>query len=57
MERGVGEPPVFSYVLELVSGSIAVPIDLPDRTMNINSNVSQTTVFDLSVFQCNSFCP
>ena len=47
MDRGEGEPQVFMYRVELLDGDNAAVVEVPEKTMVINSAVTQTTVLDL----------
>ena len=47
MGRGEGEPQVFMYRVELLDGDNAAVVEVPEKTMVINSAVTQTTVLDL----------
>ena len=47
MARSADDPPVFMYKVDLVSGIDAVMVDMPDKTMVVNSAVTQTTVLNL----------
>ena len=47
MGRDDDELQVFMYKVELLDGDNAVVVEVPDKTMVINSAVTQTTVLDL----------